>query len=733
MVESSMSRSNLQLCLRRGSSTARPSIATVVPTRTEAPFEAHGAVSRFHLYGVLHRGLLAWCIGATSVASMDARASMIDAGIHIGTEMRTEMRTETRVAAQSTPAVTTPATVATPTTDAAVAAFLAARAWLDADALPAVESPSALVALDATTAVCVILRLDGRIVGVGEDATSDGTMVRRALGRAVTKALGDETIRAVRKSVDDRVTARLSLELELAGPLTPLLGRTVADAAQRVAPSRDGIAVLRAESVTRAFPSRLNAADNADRPDRTIATLLVEAGLPAKDLPQYTAHDRVSLARFTSVRIRQDDARATPTIIERGGRTVELVEITPALTRALATQLCARLAGQVVARVSNANAATPATSATAATSHVALLGTLNPTAAMYDPPFAGERDGALAAFALARAATSTSIPLPTRTHARARANALLHSLLMESMDARPIAVDAYCALTLCTLEPAATPTSNAMRAALSTRINAALARTNEQSDSNAKDKDTDNDTNSVAPIDATTAEEREQKVDSKLDDKLNNAVRTHEPELIALLAAAALALDSTESRAAAMIAIDALLTRHESSRAQLVDATLAIALIAQSPTLPPALRARCVEQLARTVEVIDRVQIRAGESAFSAGIPADLDGGLLLPSAHGRLPDTQSLRVAAGVAGAQTSLEGEPKRVAATCTNHFMRFLAQHIADDPWVGGLRDPASIRGLVRGSLASDDCPPSALIAGLLLALEAMHGAEKPVGKP
>lgn len=699
MVESSMSYSNLQLCFRRRSSAARPSIATVVPTRAAVPFEARGAPSRFHLCGLLHGGLLACCIGATCVATMDAHASPMN------------VRMDARVAAQSAPTITTP------TTDSAVAAFLAARAWLDADALPAVESPLALVSLDATTAVCVILRLDGRIVGVGEDATGDATMVRRALGRAVTKALGDETIRAVRQTVGDRVTARLSLELELAGALTPLLGRTVADAAQRVAPSRDGIAVLRAESVTRAFPCRLNAADNADRPDRTIATLLVEAGLPAKDLPQYTAEDRVSLARFSSVRIRQDDAQSTPTIIERGGRTIELVEITPALTRALAAQLCARLAGQVVARNGNKSSESAAITATTTSTAVALLGTLNPTAAMYDPPFAGERDGALAAFALARAATTTSIPLPTRTHARARANALLQSLLMQSLDARPIAVDAYCALALCTLEQDAPQHSSAMRSALTTRIVAALARANETTTNNA-----------VAPIDAAALNETGNPA-PVAEEKVDNAARANEPELVALLAAAALALDSSESRTAAIAAIDALLTHHESSRAQLVDATLAIALIAQSPTLPPPLRARCVEQLARTVEVIARVQIRAGESEFSAGIPADLDGGLLLPSAKGRLPDTQSLRVAAGVASAQTSLSGEPKVSAATTTRHFMRFLAQHIADDPWVGGLRDPASIRGLVRGSLATDDCPPSALIAGLLLALEAIRAAENP----
>jgi hypothetical protein len=48
----------------------------------------------------------------------------------------------------------------------------------------------------------------------------------------------------------------------------------------------------------------------------------------------------------------------------------------------------------------------------------------------------------------------------------------------------------------------------------------------------------------------------------------------------------------------------------------------------------------------------------------------------------------------------------------------FVRFLAQHVAADPWVDGFRSPDALRGLVRGSLASDDCPPAATAAGLLL---------------
>ena len=51
-----------------------------------------------------------------------------------------------------------------------------------------------------------------------------------------------------------------------------------------------------------------------------------------------------------------------------------------------------------------------------------------------------------------------------------------------------------------------------------------------------------------------------------------------------------------------------------------------------------------------------------------------------------------------------------------------LRFLAQHVADDPWVGGFRSPEALRGLIRDSLGANSCPPDRLALGLLLALSA-----------
>jgi hypothetical protein len=61
-----------------------------------------------------------------------------------------------------------------PSEAVALAAFLRARAWLDADALPAQSEQAAQLELADTAAVCVILRHAGRVVGYGEDAGEGG-------------------------------------------------------------------------------------------------------------------------------------------------------------------------------------------------------------------------------------------------------------------------------------------------------------------------------------------------------------------------------------------------------------------------------------------------------------------------------------------------------------------------------------------------------------------------------
>jgi hypothetical protein len=603
-----------------------------------------------------------------------------------------------------------------PSEASALTAYLAARAWLDADALPAEGEEAARVPLEATTSVCVLLRLDGRLVGAGHDeldaprstaaATADdaGLLLRRAVGRAVARALADTTIASVRAELGDKVTARLSLEVELGGPLRPLIGRTIADAARRVAAGNEGVAVLRGERAHRAFPSRLLAADTAARTDRIIAGLLLEAGLPAKDLPEFSAEERVSLARFHSIRLRADSPDAAPAVVTRAGRLVAQRELTEGFVRAAAAQLAARLAAQVVpADPSRAN------------SPQRLLGTLNPTADLYDPPLAAPSDAALASLALARASRSPLLPEPIRGHAAARARALIGWLSALPGEDRSVAADCLAAI--------------------------ASAELGEEGDGG----------DGGTGADVASAAQR-----ASLRDRIGTAARSllaggetgdaSDATRVALLAAAAHALGDAVTEGdleALMLRLEA----HASERpARLVDAALPVALLAASPSLAERHRAPLRALFERLTTLASELQI--GAAALGAAIEvadprsADLLGGIEIPGSASGVADTQSLLLMTGIA--MTEAAHSPEEWAADPTARatllpYARFVAQHIATDPWVGGFRNPRTLRGLVRGSLLRDDCPPGATSAALLFLLSAAEsgvfrdGAPAPQASP
>jgi len=571
-----------------------------------------------------------------------------------------------------------------PSEAAALSAYLAARAWLDADALPAEADAAARIPLESTTAVCVLLRLDGRLVGAGDDeldaprssaaATAADTelLLRRAVGRAVARALADGTIAAVRAELGDRVTARLSLEVELCGPLRPLIGRTIADASRRIAAGNEGVAVLRGERAHRAFPSRLLAADTASRTDRIVTGLLLEAGLPAKDLPEFGAEERVSLARFQSIRLRADTPDAAPAVVTRAGRLLSQRELTEGFVRAAAAQLAARLAAQVV----------PA-DPTRPDGPQRLLGTLNPTADTYDPPFAAPSDAALSSLALARASRVPMLPEPIRAHAARRAAALVGWLSALPDGERVVASDCLAAIACVELG-----LEEAVRAPLRERIGDAVRSHLSGGDNGGA-------------ADATR---------------------------IALLAAAVHAIGD----AAMQRDLDALLVRlrgQASERpARLVDAALPIACLTASPALAEEHRAPLRALFERFATLALELQIAIGPDADRADLrSADLAGGIELPGSASGVADTQSLLMMTGIAMVEAAHAPEDWPVdhqARSALLPYARFVAQHIAGDPWVGGFRNPRTLRGLVRGSLVRDDCPPGAASAALLYLLSTLE---------
>ncbi|MAC74293.1 MAG: hypothetical protein CMJ22_01735 [Phycisphaerae bacterium] len=283
-----------------------------------------------------------------------------------------------------------------PSMEDAVAGWLRARAWLDAGTLPAETSDEAGIEIAGMEAVGVLLRMDGRSIGRGDDPAGDDRAVRRALGRALAQAFGNERVRDLPAAIRDTLPSRLALELEFAGPDEPLLGGTLAAAARRIRPGIDGIAIRRGTSIARSLPGRELATGTADATSSTIFRLLDELGLPPRDLPQLRELDQVSLRRFETIRIGQAASDEFPRVLLRAGDRVERGPLDPATLQAIRRRIVANLLGHRPADVE------------AAADRPRFLGDYDPIADRHDPFEATPADRLLVAWALAASGTAGS-------------------------------------------------------------------------------------------------------------------------------------------------------------------------------------------------------------------------------------------------------------------------------------------------------------------------------------
>jgi hypothetical protein len=192
----------------------------------------------------------------------------------------------------------------------------------------------------------------------------------------------------------------------------------------------------------------------------------------------------------------------------------------------------------------------------------------------------------------------------------------------------------------------------------------------------------------------------------------------------ALTAAAAVAIlgDPDTAKAADRVARLLAEALHETP-AGVLQASLPIALLASSDRLDEASRTGLRRLVATVARQLMPQQV-GNDPELSRDVPADLIGGLLPPTGPRSRVDADCLLHAAAFGLAFPRGSGGVPDGLGTMLHGFVRFTAQLMASDPWVDGFRRPEQIRGLVRGSLASDDCPPEAAALGLLAVLGALE---------
>ncbi len=342
-------------------------------------------------------------------------------------------------------------------------AYLRARRWIDSFAPPAFDDPEARISIENATGICVILRNARRVVGtgtasIGADSEPD-LMLRTAVGRAMADVLGDPAVASLSEELRDQLGRVLTLELEVAGELRPLLGRNYHSIAQQIEPGLEGAAMRRGEMRAMLFPSQLRAANAAGSLVTRLPGLASEVGLEVIDLPTLQRRHSISLHRFRTTHLTQRTPAGFPFETFRGDRVVPLSEI----TEETIVEFADALAGHMLNRLWNApsalhddtqvgdvgdalaNAALPAESQLA----LGMKGDYDPVRSAFWPAVAPPLDQALAALALMRYASSPHADEATAARARAAVSSILSGLAtLEEGEVDPLIDPAACAVVV---------------------------------------------------------------------------------------------------------------------------------------------------------------------------------------------------------------------------------------------------------------------------------------------
>lgn len=300
-------------------------------------------------------------------------------------------------------------------------AFAQARGWLNDFAAPRMQAAESAVALDHASAVCVLLRRHGRVLGVGVDDTGDQLMLRRAIGRAMNDTLADPALQSLageirrdaREGGDDepsrdaQAEARLemlrrdlgrtlALELEVAGPRTPIIGASLDALAAKIDPGIDGLAIRRQQAWTLAFPAQLRISNQGGDAHRSLSNLAVGAGVSLAQLGDIANLAETSFYRFPTIDLAQAAADAEPMALLRGERLVDRADMNRDRVQALADGLAQHI---LRSRWPDPPQGHPRLA-------LGFMGDYVPAADQYQPPTAPPLEQTLCALALVRYAQS---------------------------------------------------------------------------------------------------------------------------------------------------------------------------------------------------------------------------------------------------------------------------------------------------------------------------------------
>ncbi|MHC4976754.1 MAG: hypothetical protein ACYTF7_09135 [Planctomycetota bacterium] len=196
-------------------------------------------------------------------------------------------------------------------------AFSRVRAWVDGWEIP--EDARVWLGEDAT-GVCVTLRYEGVVVGRAVRMRADDT----ALGEAARDAMNEAEYAlpvwrdATQQEQLVAIASEVTVDVQVAGEMTPLLGAGIAEVTREVSPGREGVAVRVGQSIAGVFGGSMLSTNQT--PGESLRSAMSELELPLLTLEELRDSHDVIVYRFDSIHVAQSGPGEPGLFLHRGGR-----------------------------------------------------------------------------------------------------------------------------------------------------------------------------------------------------------------------------------------------------------------------------------------------------------------------------------------------------------------------------------------------------------------------------
>jgi hypothetical protein len=261
------------------------------------------------------------------------------------------------------------------------------------------------------SAVSVVLRLDGRPVGMTWRAGPETSEIWSAASDAMSQAMADPRVASLPADLRARLGERLTLELELAGETVPVAGDRLDQMAARVEPGLEALAIRNGDRWAFAMPGVLQARNQAGLLPFLSLGLAREAGLDMRGAKDLKLPEGAAVYRAPTIRLVQRRSDSPATRCLRGGPQAVQAGADAATVQAMA----AALASHLEQRWPRVDGLDPVEAGT-----MEALGPRSlyrPAMGTWGEPISPPAEQALAALAMARWAQAPWVREPDRTRA----------------------------------------------------------------------------------------------------------------------------------------------------------------------------------------------------------------------------------------------------------------------------------------------------------------------------